>query len=373
MRLTLLAAIAAIAMLPGSACAAGGGGSEARSEAPTNLRWEIEEADRPDMVQLELSHRSPGRSYTTGRPVRIADLQGLDPSAAGQVHFRLMREAGTFDCEGVMHRRNGVGECRFLPDSAFAAGLARRGMGEATPYQLFSLAMGDIGLAYADELERQHYARPSVQDLVDAGNHGASIDYLRSMGGLGYRVGTLAALIRMRDHGVTEDYVRELVGAGLRDIPADTLVQMRDHGVSPTYIGELRRHGYGDLPVMSLIALRDHGVGADYVAELDAGGIRGIPIDDLVRMRDHGVSPDYIVALRRSGWSRLSTDEIVRLRDHGVTAGFVAELRSLGYGDVRVDDIIRLRDMGVTADFIRRSNAAGRRSPDELVRLRTGG
>jgi hypothetical protein len=63
----------------------------------------------------------------------------------------------------------------------------------------------------------------------------------------------------------------------------------------------------------------------------------------------------------------------VRLRDHGVQASFVGELRQLGYGNMRVDDIIRLRDMGVTAEFIRSANSAGRRSPEELVRLRTGG
>ncbi len=378
MRLTLLAAIAAISMLPASACANSPGGSEARGEAPANLRWEIEKSDRADMVQFELSHRSPGHSYTTSRPVPLADLDGLQPaqldsSAGTPVHFRMAREAGAFDCDGIVYRRHGTGDCRFVPDATFSAGRARRGMGQATPYQLFSLAMADIGLAYADELERQHYARPSVEDLVDAGNHGANMDYLRAMGGLGYKVGTLAALIRMRDHGVTAEYVRELVGAGLRDLPADTLVEIRDHGVSPAYVGALRRHGYSGVPVRELITLRDHGVTADYVAQLDASGVRNIPIADLVEMRDHGVMPDYIVALRRSGWSGLSTGEIVRLRDHGVTTGFVGELRALGYGNLRVDEIIRLRDMGVTADFIRSSNAAGRRSPDELVRLRTGG
>jgi len=375
MRLTLLASFAATLLVPAAACA---DAPAADSEAPARLSWEIEDQKEPGNVQFELSHRSPGHSYSTSRPVPLDSLVGITPaqlsSASGaQVRFHMVREAGSFDCEGIVRRGRGTGDCSFVPDPAFAAGLARRGMGQATPYQLFSLAMGDVGLVYADELDRQHYARPSVQDLVDAGNHGAGMDYLRGMGALGYRVGTVEALIRMRDHGVSPEYVKEMVEAGLRDVPADMLVEMRDHGVSPSYIGELRGLGYRDLPIRELIGLRDHGVTVDYVRALAGHGLRGAPLADVINLRDHGVTADYVGELRSSGWDRLTTEEIVRLRDHGVASSFVRELRALGYGGLRVDEIVRLRDMGVTAAFIRDANSAGRRSPDELVRLRTGG
>ena len=89
-------------------------------------------------------------------------------------------------------------------------------------------------------------------------------------------------------------------------------------------------------------------------------------------MRDHGVSPDFVVALRRAGYS-FATDEIVRMRDHGVNDIYVGELSRLGYADLAAEEIVRLRIHGVTPDFIRRANAAGRRSPEELVRMRIGG
>ena len=53
---------------------------------------------------------------------------------------------------------------------------------------------------------------------------------------------------------------------------------------------------------------------------------------------------------------------------------YVGELRALGYAGLAADEIVRLRDHGVMPDFIREANrGGGRHTPEELVRLRTGG
>ena len=57
--------------------------------------------------------------------------------------------------------------------------------------------------------------------------------YLREMGQLGYRAGTLEALVEMRDHGVTPFYITGLAEQGLARLSADDLVRARDHGVMP--------------------------------------------------------------------------------------------------------------------------------------------
>jgi hypothetical protein len=140
MRLTLLAGLAATLLVPAAAACADAPAAE--RDAPSKLSWEIEDHKDPGMVQFELSHRSPGRSYTTSRPVALSSLDGLtaaqlDASSGTQVRFRMLREAGSFDCQGLVYRGHGTGDCSFVPDPAFAAGLARRGMGQASPYQLF--------------------------------------------------------------------------------------------------------------------------------------------------------------------------------------------------------------------------------------------
>ena len=110
----------------------------------------------------------------------LADLSGLTADQLGSesgapVNFRLDRDAGTIVCSGVARRWRGTGECRFQADAAFAAALADRGYGRASDGQLFSLALYDLGHAYIDELKRQDYARPTVADLVRAGDHGADL------------------------------------------------------------------------------------------------------------------------------------------------------------------------------------------------------
>jgi hypothetical protein len=347
MRLRFFAALALLALVPGaSACAVPAAGAQ----VPASLAWRITPSEAgAARVQFELSYRTANSNSQYGHTLDLAELQGLDRAALdgggnAPVRFRLVRDAGAFDCEGAAWHGSGTGTCRFVPGADFAVELGRRGYGTPDELQLFRLAMADIGRAYIEMLAHQDYARPSVAELVDAGDHGVNLHYLGEMGALGYHVGTLPALIRMRDHGVGPDYVRSVVTAGLRDLPPDTLVRMRDHGVSAAYIGELRRLGYGGLGVERLIELRDHGVGADYVGALSRSGLSGLSLEDLVRLRDHGVSADYVAGLREAGYAHFGPVELVRLRDNGVSG-----------------------------EFVRRVGGGGRLTADELIRLRTGG
>lgn len=321
----------------------------AGSELPAKLQWQIKSQGRADgKVEFNLSYRTPHSTSMWGHTMALAELEGLDRAALegtgnAPVRFRIVRDAGTFDCEGAAWRGSGTGDCRFLAGAGFAAELGRRGYGTPDDVELFHLAMADIGRAYVEEVARQGYDRPTVDALVQAGNHGVHLAYLREMGTLGYRVQALAALVRMRDHGVDPAYVRSVVAAGLGDLPPETLVHMRDHGVSATYVGELRRLGFGGLGVDRLIALRDHGITADYVAGMRRNGLDRVAPEDLVRLRDHGVTPDYVAGLRAAGY---------------------------GFGP---DELVRLRDHGVSGDFVRRAAGGGRLSADELIRLRLGG
>ena len=47
----------------------------------------------------------------------------------------------------------------------------------------------------------------------------------------GYGSLTMEELVNARDHGVTPEYVRELGEAGHRKLPLQQLIRVRDHGV----------------------------------------------------------------------------------------------------------------------------------------------
>ncbi len=359
--------------------------------------WELRPTTTPGMVHLRLVEGN----NTHGTNVPLASLEGLTEAqlagAGGPVQFRITRDAGTLQFDGVLRSGVAAGTFSFMPNPAFPAELVKRGFTTPTAREQYQLARADIGYAFLDELNRLGYAKPDTAGLVKAGQHGVNATYLREMGALGYALGSLPPLITLRDHGVTPDYVRGMAQEGYAKLPADTLRQARDHGVGPEYVKGMREAGYTGLTLEALINARDHGVTPEYVRALGDGGYRGLPLDQVVRTRDHGITADYISGMRQLGYT-LSIEDLVRARDHGVNTQYVRdmaalgfarapierlitardhgvtpeytkELKALGYDNLTLDDLVLLRDHGVTPDRVRSANArAGSRLPIDMLR-----
>jgi len=336
--------------------------------------WEIRLSRESGSVQLSL--RTLDGSH--GRTLPLTRFEGLTSSqisGAGAVHFTSRREAGTFAFDGVC--RNGLcgGTYGFEPNPAFAAQLAKRGLGAPTAREQYDLAMQDVGIAFLDELSTHGYQKPDVQGLVRAAQHGVDLEYVRAMAGLGYRLGTVDALVRLRDHGVDPGYVRGMAASGFSGLPADDLVRARDHGVDPGYVKGMRDLGYDLNDLTRLIAARDHGVDPEFAKGLAALGFKNLPLDDLIRTRDHGVDPEYVRGLAAHGYTGLTIEALVKTRDHGVDPAYIRGLADLGYKALTLDELVRMRDHGVDPEYVRRlqQRGSGRLSVDELIRRRDRG
>jgi beta-lactamase regulating signal transducer with metallopeptidase domain len=320
--------------------------------------WEIRPAKTPGLVHLRVVERN----NTHGRDVPIASLEGLTEAqltgAGGPVQFRVTRDAGTLQFDGVVRNGVGAGTFSFAPNPAFPGELVKRGFTRPTAREQYQLARADIGYAFLDELNRLGYAKPDTAGLVTAGQHGVDTTYLREMAALGYALGSLPPLVVLRDHGVGPEYVRGMAQAGYAKLPAETLRQARDHGVDPEYVSGMREAGYTSLPLEALVNARDHGVTPDFLRALAEGGHRNLPIEQVVRVRDHGVDPGYISGMRQLGYT-LSIDELVQARDHGVDLQYVREMAALGYERVPIDRLIAARDHGVTPDYAKGLKALG--------------
>jgi hypothetical protein len=323
----------------------------ARAAEVLHGRWTLSADEESHNVQLSLTRgeRGDGSSWT-GRSIAIDRLSGLGESqlegAATDVRFQIVRDAGTFTCEGRVGGGEGGGLYALALDERFADGLARRGIGRPTSEQQARLAYADVGFALLDALDAEHYPRPDLAQLVLMGDHGVDLDYLRGMSGLGHHFAS----------------VSELVTA-------------RDHGVDPRYIRGMREAGYDGLSFRELLESRDHGVDPRYIAGLRAAGIHGLTIDELRTTRDHGVDPHFIDGLARLGYHGLSLDELVRARDHGVDPHFIDGMVEAGYAGLPLVDLVRARDHGVDSRFARRYNErAGRTvSLERLIRARDTG
>ncbi len=288
MKKLMIAAAALMLATPGAA------------DVPEKLDFSVGPSKRTGHVQLQLGYRTDRSENRHSRPVLFSELQGLTgaqltSATGGPARFRLAREAGSIDCDGVFKAGRGTGDCRFTPSAGYAAQFVKRGMGSPTPDQQFQLAMmGGGTFADIDELVRQGYARPSVAQFIQMSVHGVNAGYLQSLAKAGYNAGTVSKLVEMRIHGVTPEYATELaaIGPAYRNLPIGQLVEMRIHDVTPDEIRAYAKAGYPNLTRKQLINMAIHNVSPTYVSDMAAAGYRNLTPEQLVNMRIHGVNAE---------------------------------------------------------------------------------
>ncbi|MBV9109012.1 MAG: hypothetical protein JO306_06375 [Gemmatimonadetes bacterium] len=207
------AALAALLAQPGAGHAqashvtwvAGGPRPESRPPAGTvNLALVLGSGPRA-LRQSDVGgapHAGPGRT----RDVALAEMEGLTAqqlaAPQAEVRFRLHRDAGTFDCRGALHGGRGNGTCDFAADEAFAAELARRGVGRPTAAQQLVLGVHEARLSLLDALAASHVATPTVAELVRAAEAGVDATYVRGIIAAGHHARSLGEVVDLHDRGV---------------------------------------------------------------------------------------------------------------------------------------------------------------------------
>jgi hypothetical protein len=262
MRRAAWQAAAAVAVLISASLASG---TARAASAPETGTWSIDARTPGHLVQLTLSYRTEHGSDEESNPVAYSasGFPGLTSTqlaaADTQVKFDIVRDAGSFECEGVFRSGLGSGVFTFVRSDAFAAALQSRGIGAPSDAEQFELAMSGMTLA--------------------------TIDMLRSQGVTGL---SSSALVRLGDHGVDDTYIRSLAQYGVKPSSVDDYVRLADHGVEPKFVAGLLSDGYHP-SIDDLVRLCDHGVTLDFIANLRTHGYHP-SIDDLIRLRDSGMS-----------------------------------------------------------------------------------
>ena len=330
--------------------------------------WEVRVTETKGVVHLrlaerELEHRDERAPRAVGRINRRATHGRRRP-----VQFKIRRDAGTLNFEGVVRNGVGAGTFSFAADPNFPAALEKRGFARPTASEQYQMARYDIGFAFVDELTKQGYAKPQTADLVRAGPARRRTGVSARDGIARLKLGSLDALIELtrsrRDRGLRPRARRSrLQGPRRAGHPAGARSR-RDARVR----AGARDAGYRNLPIEKLIDVRDHGVSAEYARDMRGLGY-AVAIDDLVQARDHGVSVEYVRDMAALGYSKVPLASLIKLRDHGVSAEYTRELKTLGYENVPLDDLVSLRDHGMSAERIRDANKrAGTRLPIDMLK-----
>ncbi len=148
-----------------------------------------------------------GAEVTSRVPLNLTcQVQGLTAAQMASpygtiVGFEIMREAGTFICEGYFKAGNGAGTFRFKPSLSFVSQMATLGFSDVAEDKLFSLAVHDIGMRYAAEVQAMGLKVPTVSKLIAMKIHGVSPEFVRKMQARWPEI-TLDQLISLRIHGI---------------------------------------------------------------------------------------------------------------------------------------------------------------------------
>ena len=251
--------------------------------------WSLAAADQ-GKVQFSLRGSKGSHHFDTSSDWQLTDLRGLDWTTPGKhdVHFSVVRDAGTIDCLGFVQEQRGAGLFTFKPNPQYIQEMQKLGY-TFQEDQLFSAASFDISFEFARSFKALGVQGLEAEKLMAFRIHGVSPEFVRGLRSEGLKATDADKLIAFRIHGVSPEFVKGLHDSGVNVSDEEQLVAFRIHGVSPEFVGELSHLGYVHAPPEQLIALRIHGVTAQYIESLRSKGLHDLTLEQLVSMRIHGI------------------------------------------------------------------------------------
>ncbi len=108
---------------------------------PSGGQWLIDPGDHSGTVQLSVRYGERGNSSNWSRDVPLREFVGLSAAdmrgSGATVHFKIVRSAGTLDCEGWFDGGKGSGHFTYQPNPDFVAELGKRGINAPTAWEQF--------------------------------------------------------------------------------------------------------------------------------------------------------------------------------------------------------------------------------------------
>ena len=250
-------------------------------------------------ISLETGPKDQHGSHFERSAFRGLSTSDIESKARVPVQFELQREAGTVAFEGSFRDGRGAGDFTFVSNPEFQRRLR------------------SVGVRLESKSVNHN------RELLNLALFDVSIEFIRSMQGLGY------------------------------DEPLDTYVAFRIFNIDPEYVRRMEAAGFARLSADKLTSTRIHGATPEYIKQMRAAG-NDLTLDQYIESRIFQITPEFAEAMRRLGYARLDRDMLVQFRIHGVTPDFVEELREVGYSRVPAENLVAMRIHGVTPAFIRR-------------------
>lgn len=236
-----------------------------------------------------------GNRNQFGSGFDYADLQGLtrDQTQNGKVNFRIVREAGTVECEGVFNNGKGSGTFRFTPNMAYVEGMKSRGFDfekaaskrdDSTEERLLSAALINVTTALADDLRSVGFGDLDVDDLFKAAIFKVDSRFMAEMKATGFPNLTMEDLVKARIFKIDADYVKQVHNMGFAEKDFEKLVKFRIFKITPEFLNEIKAEGLKDLDSEDIVKLRIFKIGAEYIRRAKQQD-PNVSVEELVQMK----------------------------------------------------------------------------------------
>ena len=273
-------------------------------------------------IHFTFQRRSEKGGFSmTSNNLSLAELQGLSAEAASSaktaVTFNIVREAGTFVCEGLFREGTGAGFWTLTSNEKFVSAMRGRGYDNLTEADLFSAALHNLTTKFLDDLKTAGYDQLTFEEIRRALTHNVTLQFIREMKSAGYDQLTMEELVRARNHDINGEYVKDVKAMGFERQPLEKLIKLRNHEITQEFINQMRSAGFENLSIEELIRLKNHDITSAFISDIKAEGYSDVSAETAIRLKNHDIDRDFIRRAKAQGFSNATLEELIRLRNRG--------------------------------------------------------
>jgi hypothetical protein len=262
-------------------------------QAAITGEWTAEVSkEKSDTIHFTLNRQTGTDHGNFGTEMSLAEFQGLTREQASgankSVRFRLAREAGTFDFEGMFRDGRGAGVWTLTPSQSFIGEMRSRGFDNLSEERLVASAMLDVRVKTVDDLKAAGFNNLSMEDVIKATIFHVTPEFISELKSIGFENLGLEDLVKTRIFKIDAAFAREVQAMGFGRESLESLVKLRIFKVTPEFLREMKTAGLDNLSIEDLVKLRIFKIDSDFIARAKASGQTDLDVEDLVRMRIHG-------------------------------------------------------------------------------------
>ena len=256
-----------------------------------------EKQEKDGKIQLSFERNKGANHHNQfGSSFAYEDLQGLTREQAqnGKVSFRLVREAGTIECEGTFVNGKGSGTFRFTPDSGYLGAMKSRGFdfekatgkgGEGVEDKQLSAAMLNVTTALADDLKSVGFGDLDVEDLFKAAIFKIDSKFMAEMKATGFPDLKMEDLVKARIFKIDADYVKQVKDMGFAEkADFEGLVKFRIFKITPEFLSALKAEGFTNLSSEEVVKFSIFKIDPEFIRKAKAED-PNVTVEDMVKMK----------------------------------------------------------------------------------------